>query len=118
MTGGKLKICNLEYLFDLAKGDDEFVKEMLEVFLTENPEELEHLSRAIKSRNYSDIKQIAHKLRSSIPYVGLDSIIGEDVSQMEDLGGEGRDIEKIEAHFARVKEICTRACHELKQLKL
>ncbi len=69
-------VINLDYLLDLAKGNIKFVQEMIDTFLIENIKEIEVLEKAVHSKNFEAIKQAAHLLQSSIPFVGLDKIIG------------------------------------------
>src|SRR4051812_43084163 len=118
MSKDDLKICNLDYLYDLSKGDMGFVKEMIEVFLAENGGELDNLERKIKDGDFSQIKQIAHKLRSSIPYVGLDSKIGNEIAEIEELGRQEQDLPKIKTLFKKVRTVSNDALAELKNFKV
>ncbi|MBI3519153.1 MAG: Hpt domain-containing protein [Bacteroidetes bacterium] len=108
------KVTNLDYLNDLAKGDTGFIQEMIQIFLTENPEEIKNLEQAIEEINYNAIKSISHHMKSTIPFVGLDKLIGKDLLDIEKLAGEQIGIEKIKILFAEVKTTCNRAFEELK----
>ena len=68
------KVTNLDYLEELSKGNVQFVKEMISTFLEENPKEMEALEKAIQSKDFESIRQRAHFLQSSIPFVGLDRV--------------------------------------------
>jgi CheY-like chemotaxis protein len=107
------KVVDLDYLNELSKGDKTFVKEMIALFLSENPEEIKSLETAIADRNNKQIETSAHKLRSTIPFVGLDKVIGEKVCEIEKLAGEKADIKEIESNFVTVKNACEKACLEL-----
>jgi HPt (histidine-containing phosphotransfer) domain-containing protein len=113
-----LKTCNLDYLFELAKGDMEFVKEMIQVYLEENSGELDNLGLQVKRKNFSQIRQIAHKLRSSIPYVGLDMLIGDEVQEMEELARQEKDIEIIEEYYRKIRKVSDEAIAELRAVKI
>jgi hypothetical protein len=115
MNTGNFKVCNLDYLFELAKGDDGFVKEMISVFLNENPGEIKLLEKYVSEKNYSGIKQQTHKLRSSIPYMGLESVIGKEVTETEELASQSIGIEKIEENFRKIKSTCDLAYADLRQ---
>lgn len=134
------KVTNLDYLIDLSKGNMQFVKEMINTFLVENPKEIESLEKAIQSKNFEDIKQTAHLLQSSIPFVGLDKIIENevyeiekiaadksvlkkieilpadksDIQKIEILSTDKPSLQKIELLFSKVKEACENARQELK----
>jgi HPt (histidine-containing phosphotransfer) domain-containing protein len=107
------KITNLDYLVDLSKGNKVFVKEMIEIFLSENPEEIKSIEKGISEKNYELIKATAHKLRSTIPFIGLDKLIENEVEEIETLAAAQGDIREIEKRFLKIKEMCEKACWEL-----
>lgn len=117
MTREELSRCNLDYLYELARGDMAFIREMVSVFLDEIGAELDKLSQQIRSSDFSGIKHLSHKLRSSIPYVGLDSVIGEDLAEMEDLARDHSQLSKIQHHFKKVRSVCEEAAQELRLLE-
>jgi len=129
------KVTNLDYLVKLSKGNEQFVKEMIRIFLEENPGEITTLENAIRDHDYSLINSAAHKLRSTVPFVGIDRVIADDISELEQLAldksgnyltdepkkekqgilpTDKQLMEKIEKLFAHIKQICRRACDELK----
>lgn len=131
------KVTNLDYLLKLSKGNDEFVKDMIGIFLEENPAEIRTLEKAIEERDFRQINAAAHKLRSTVPFVGIDKMISGDISEIEHLAlveagnpleGEAKPekknflpndrevIAKIERLFQKIKGICFRAYDELKPL--
>jgi HPt (histidine-containing phosphotransfer) domain-containing protein len=107
------KLIDLSYLTELSKGNKLFVNEMIGLFLSENPEELKSLELGIAEKNFHNIKMAAHKLRSSIPFVGLDKIIENDVSEIEALAANKSDLKEIEKQFLKIKDICEKAYLEL-----
>ena len=107
------KTTNLDYLIGLSKGNSKFVEEMIEIFLTENPKEIRSLEESIRNEDFVLIKTSAHKMKSTIPFVGLDIIIGEDLSEIEKLSLEKRDINRIITLLKKIKEVCIKATQEL-----
>lgn len=106
-------VTNLDYLMDLSKGNTQFVKEMIDTFLEENPKEVLSLENAIQSRDFESIRQAAHLLLSSIQFVGLDKLIGDDVYEIEKLALNKALLEKIQHLFSKIKVICERSRSEL-----
>jgi len=119
-------VINLDYLIELSKGNMIFIKEMTDTFLVENPKEIHSLEKAIRNRNFGHIKQSAHFLQSSIPFVGLDKIIENEVYEIERIAADRvtlhknesadsslSDIQQIEKLFSKIKETCEKACLEL-----
>lgn len=127
------KVTNLDYLKKLSKGNEQFVKEMIRIFLEENPGEIITLGKAIEQRDFDLINSAAHKLRSTVPFVGIDKMIAGDISEIEHLAQNKAKplfensvketgiiptdkelINKISRLFSRIREICGKACDELR----
>ena len=90
------RVTNLDYLLDLSKGNNHFVREMIETFLIENPKEIEQLENAIKQKDFEMIKQAAHLLQSSIAFVGLNKVIEDEVYEIEKIADEKSKMKKVE----------------------
>lgn len=108
-------VTNLNYLKELAKGDTNFIQEMISIFLTENPEEVKALETAIDKSEFEQIKTISHHMKSTIPFVGIDIHIGKDLLDIEKLAQEKTGIDNIKMLFEKVKTVCEKAFHELSQ---
>lgn len=107
------KVVNIDYLRQLSKGNTRFVEEMIRIFLSENPEEMRVLEKAVRDQDYELIKATTHKLRSTLPYIGLDKVVENEISEIEELAIGHNGIDKIHHLFTRIKETCERACSEL-----
>ncbi|MCE3260139.1 MAG: His Kinase (phospho-acceptor) protein [Bacteroidetes bacterium] len=107
------KITDLRYLIGLSKGNQQFVTDMIKIFLEENPKEIELLEKAINEKDYPGIKASAHKLKSTTPFVGINKVIGSETAEVEKLATEKGDMTRIETLFAKIKEVCARAASEL-----
>ncbi|HEV7231213.1 MAG TPA: hypothetical protein VGO45_07795 [Bacteroidia bacterium] len=106
-------VSNLEYLTDLSKGNTAFVKEMLGIFLEDNPGEVKTLGLAIEETDYDQIRAISHHMMSTMPFVGLNVHLGKELAETEELAKTKTGIQLIKTHFAHIKEICEKACEEL-----
>jgi HPt (histidine-containing phosphotransfer) domain-containing protein len=109
------RISNLDYLNELSNGNPKFVKDMIALFLTEIPQELRVIEEAISKEEYETVRQAAHKLKSTIPFVGLEKHVRSEVLEMEKLGAEKKDIARIEALFRKIKRTCEKAAEELQE---
>ncbi len=58
-------VVDLSYLRELSDNNKEFEKEVIELFLSQVPGQMKDLDDAINTRNYKEIKMLAHKLKSS-----------------------------------------------------
>jgi HPt (histidine-containing phosphotransfer) domain-containing protein len=108
-----IKVVNLDYLQELSQGDEGFVQEMIGIFIDENPGEIRELGNSIQLKDYEGIRSSAHKLKSSIPFVGLNRIIEEEVSRIEGLSANGDGILEIEKLFPKIESACHKARIEL-----
>jgi HPt (histidine-containing phosphotransfer) domain-containing protein len=112
-TLSSIKVSNLDYLTVLSKGNKEFITEMLDIFLTETPVEIETLENAIAETDFEQIQSIVHHMRSTMPFVGLDKHIGAELIQTEQLAKARSGIQTIKINFAKIKEVCNKAVEEL-----
>lgn len=62
---------NLDYLYQVADNNEEFVAELLAVLkknLTEFPPAMRH---AFEARKWNELRNIAHKFKSCVAYTGV-----------------------------------------------
>lgn len=107
------KVTNLDYLSELAKGDTIFIREMISIFLEENPQEINSLEAAIEEVQFENIRSLSHHMKSTIAFVGIDLLIGKDLMDIEKLASEKTGIDTIRTLFVNVKTICGKAFNEL-----
>jgi PAS domain S-box-containing protein len=62
---------NLESLKEFSGGSKEFEKELIELFMTQVPTEIEELDKAFVEEDAFKIKSVSHKLKSSLAVMGL-----------------------------------------------
>jgi signal transduction histidine kinase/CheY-like chemotaxis protein/HPt (histidine-containing phosphotransfer) domain-containing protein len=70
-----LNVCDLAYLRQMSGGDSIFEKEMISLFLKQVPEELENMKQAAIKENMPGVKEVAHKLKSSVSLLGAESML-------------------------------------------
>jgi HPt (histidine-containing phosphotransfer) domain-containing protein len=109
-------VVNLEYLTELSRGNHAFVEEMKKIFLIEIRQELRMLEGAIRKGDYESVMKVAHKIKSTIPFVGLNRILEDKLSEMELLAEHRRDLEKISSLFTLVRDVCKQATLELRKM--
>ena len=106
-------VINLTYLNELSNGQSDFIDKIIALFLSEIPIEIQHLETSVLQRDFKSIYACAHKIKSTISFAGLDDAIKKDLEQIEELATKNENVEKIEMHFSKVKEICFKALDEL-----
>ena len=99
LEGNDYKIIDLRYMKEISKGDEEYEKLVTEQFLKLVPEELTALTQAFENKQFIELKQIAHNMKTSISIMGLDSLLNPhlDIIEHENLSDEemGKEIDKV-----------------------
>ncbi|AWK05603.1 hypothetical protein HYN56_15705 [Flavobacterium crocinum] len=67
---------DMSFLDEMSSGDQEFKKEMTNLFIEKIPVQVEQLEKAFKVENHDAVKKIAHNMKSS-----LDIFMLEDLSE-------------------------------------
>lgn len=62
---------DLSFLENYSRGDDLFVKEMLEMFVLETPIILQTMQRHATERKWEEVRRAAHKFSPHLTYFGL-----------------------------------------------
>ena len=69
-----MKNYNLDDVFEMAGGDTDFVKVIVETFLEEIPPDVDSMSEAIANSNPSLAYQFAHKMKPNLQLFGLNQM--------------------------------------------
>ena len=107
------KVIDLTYLNEISKGDKNFINEMIDIFLSETPGEINQLEEAISQTNFEKIRAVSHHLKSTVPFIGLDIVIGNELAEIENLALKKEGIKTINANFSKIKIIFQKAYQEL-----
>jgi len=80
--GSNFKGIDLSYLLEMSCNDQNFVTEMISLFINKVPNEIALLEKAIVNNDYDSVKKIAHNMKSSLPIFKLDSL-NKDLAEIE-----------------------------------
>ena len=72
----------LQRLIELTNGDDAFIREMIALFLKNTPQTMDLLNTSLINGEFSDLSDMAHKLKSSIQIIG-DKKLHEIIKEIE-----------------------------------
>lgn len=103
---------DLAYLYKMADGDGEMIKDILSEFISKIPEYTTSLYNAIGQSNYDQIFFFAHKLKPSFVLVGSSTLVTK-LEEIEQLGTMHIGIDKIKALGSEVKAIVPLVIKEL-----
>lgn len=89
---------DLSYLEMMADGDDFMKKTMLDMLIEELPAEVEKLRKAYLEQDGEDLKQVAHKMKSTLAFIGHDAMT-EANATLEAIGKENADLQRATRHL-------------------
>lgn len=110
-------LVQLEYLQQLSMGDKDFEQNMLKQFVTQLPEDLSLLRKAIDDGVVTDIRSTAHNLKTTISFVGLESSLYPILDVLEKLDNS-YDPYIVTEQYNTLKQLCVKALQETLQLLL
>lgn len=87
MEHTEYKHINLEYLYEIADNETDFVKEIINDYLSKVPDQFVELEKAVTTRDQEATVFIAHKMKSSFQFMGA-QILVELSQQMERAEGD------------------------------
>ncbi len=70
---GNERITNLAYLRNLSEGSNSFIREILEMIITEIPKSAEELQDSFNKMDWEKVKFLAHKMKPSFGLIGVKS---------------------------------------------
>jgi CheY-like chemotaxis protein/HPt (histidine-containing phosphotransfer) domain-containing protein/two-component sensor histidine kinase len=108
-------VLDLEYLKRLSKGDKVFEANMIRSFSMQMPEELNKLKASILNKDYQQIKDIAHNMKSTISYMGLNQLIPLLQHIENECEKENGSI-RITENFTLIDATCQLAIAEAREL--
>lgn len=79
---------NLDKLKEMSRGNDDFIKKMLNIFVETVTDSITEMKDALSNSDFDTVKKIAHKLKPSVYDLGLN------------IKAEIRNLEKFEVHAA------------------
>ncbi|QLG44191.1 Hpt domain-containing protein [Costertonia aggregata] len=107
-------IYSLDKINEMAEGDQDFINSVVSVFLEEVPQDLEALEIAIKQKDFSNIYQLAHKIKPNVDLLGMEQTRATAL-EIETLGKSKATISEITEKFPLLKKDIHQVISELKK---
>lgn len=67
---------DLSKLIELSRGDEEFVRNMVDIFLQHTPAAVDEMSEGLENSDYLSVAKIAHRIKPSIESMGISQLDG------------------------------------------
>ncbi|MFH0761647.1 MAG: Hpt domain-containing protein [Bacteroidota bacterium] len=108
-----MKRYNLDYLKELAAGDEAFMNEMIGYFIENTPKVMAELDLSLTEASWKNFRFHIHKFAPNLSMVGMTELFTV-ASHLEHLSAEERDIDTIPDIYAGFRENLENALAELK----
>lgn len=106
------KYTDLTYLKGISEGSNEFMRKMIETFIEETPKLLQGMDNCLTEKNWNGLKDIAHKMKPSVDFMGMRSI-WEAIKNIEWYAAEKINLNLLPDLVAKIKTVCQYAIEEL-----
>ncbi|MFM6976874.1 MAG: Hpt domain-containing protein [Sphingobacteriaceae bacterium] len=107
---------SLAYLHDIADGSNEFMVEMIDIFLHQTPGYLNQIETAIQHKDWVTVAEIAHKLRPTFAFIGVQEAI-DAMATMEKYARSGMHLDQISVVFNEFKPLTDGLFSKLKEIR-
>ena len=105
---------DLRYFNSITEEDMELKIKMMRIMLDETPDELEKLRKYTDEKNWDLVRAIAHKMKSSMQFLGLKETL-DNVKSVELYAKEMKNLELIPEKVSRVEQDCRQALIALQE---
>lgn len=95
-------LIDLSYLKEIASDNIEFMVEMIDIFLSQTPDYVSLLSKAVKEENWPKIAEMAHKIKPTLAFMGANDA-KETMANIESRAREKEDYEGIISDFSHLE---------------
>jgi PAS domain S-box-containing protein len=113
----KKRVVNLNFLIESIGHKKDVILETIDIFLSQVPEDIQILSEAVLQVDYTRIKNYAHKMKSTASLIGMYDV-EPILAEMESLGADKKEIERIEILNKTLNELCKQGIEEMEQERL
>ncbi len=111
----KGKVTDISFLREFANGKETFVKEMIQIFLEQNPNDIKILNEALKENNFNIIRATTHSLQTSLGFIGFPKEAMNELKLIEQLAIKNEDMNLITEKLQSIITKCSQAQQELKE---
>ena len=108
------KVTDLTFLKKQTRHNDAVIKDMITLFIDQNPKDVKELYAAITSSDHTSVYKKIHTLKNNIALFGIDKYIESDLLQMEEAIQKNAPLDEIKKHFHQIETCCKMAVEELK----
>ena len=109
-------VIDISVIDKYSRGNKEFKNEIIREFVSTVPDSISSLENAIIEGNYQEIGHIAHDMKTTIHVMGLTTLVGDLLKQIENFAKSNTGLSLILNLFSDIKRVCMRAVGEANRL--
>ena len=103
---------DLSYLKQLSNGSNEFVNQMITIFITQTPEALDNIDIYLKEKNWKSLKGVAHKMKPSFSFMGIKEL-EKSILLVEEYCENETQLDQLPELISTIRKVCGLAILEL-----
>lgn len=111
------KLYNLTVLNNLSRGNIDFIKKMILIFIEQTSKTLTDLDKAFIEDNFTEISRLIHKIKPSVESLGINNIL-KDITTLERIAKTTTNKNEIENLLQKIKPILVLAITQLEENEL
>ncbi len=101
MSNMKFEQANMDYLEDLSNGNPQLIREIIQLFIKQTPEDMELLSTYIKQGEWEKAYRQAHHIKPTLAYVGANQM-RQELQEIESLAKNRQDLHSLRDRFDKL----------------
>ncbi len=105
---------NLSKVYALSDNDPEFVMQIIQLFVTEVPEDLKQIGDGIKGKDHKQAYAYAHKIKPTLDLLGM-TMAHQEILEVEAWTKREGKRSEIEATFESIDSQVEKAIKEIKK---
>jgi HPt (histidine-containing phosphotransfer) domain-containing protein len=105
---------NLAKVYALSDNDPEFVLQIINLFITEIPDDLKQIDNGIKEKDHKLAYAYAHKIKPTLDLLGM-TVAHQEILEVEAWTKREGKKSEIEATFESIKSQVKEAIKEIKK---
>lgn len=109
------EIIDLTPLKEMTGGDNNVMKEMLEIFLSKTPELFEQLEKEYNEKNYDQMSTLAHTMKPTFSYVGIQK--GQELAlKIEEFSEDADTKDVLQEYVKELKKVIAISVNQLQKV--
>ena len=108
---------NLDYLKRVSGNNEEFIREMIQTFVSSLPQTLEGIMAAVATEDWDAVSRLSHQIKPSFTLMGLDQL-REKASLIEEHGRTRTDLHALPQKVEEFVAYCQNVVEELRMAQV